>query len=139
MIDKDKLSHWLWPVLLGWAGYFSLLGIPIFHIWLGASIQKIAICAILCCAVQLLFTPLMFAARPTPQLPTGKNGQRMAASIGWIISTMIVLLCCVQYGKAIDQMHLYQRVIIITGTLAVFSTAAIVVGLWARKVSRLRQ
>ncbi len=90
------------------------------------------------CAVQLLFTPLIFAARPTPQRPTGKNGQRMAASVGWIISTVIVLLCCVQYGKEIDQIHLYPRVIIIAGTLAVFSTAAIIVGLWAKKVSRIR-
>jgi hypothetical protein len=63
----------------------------------------------------------------------------MAASMGWIISTAILLLFCVQYGKAIDQAHLNQRIIMIAGTLAVFSTAAIAGVLWVRKVSRLRQ
>jgi hypothetical protein len=138
MLDNNKLSHWFCAGVLGWALYFCFFGIPIFHIWLGASIQKVAICTVLCCALQMLFTPWIFAARPTPQFPTGKIGQRMAASMGWIISTAILLLCCVQYGKAIDQMHLNQRIIMIAGTLAVFSTASIAVILRVRKVSRLQ-
>jgi hypothetical protein len=138
MIDNNKISHWFCSGILGWALYFCFFGIPIFHIWLGASIQKVAICAILCCALQMLFTPLIFAARPTPQFPTGKIGQRMAASMGWVVSTAILLLCCAQYGKAIDQTHLNQRIIIIAGILAVFSTVSIALVLWVRKVSRIR-
>ena len=130
-INKDRLSHWLVLGLLCWTCYFILFGIPIFYILLGVSMLKIGSFMFLCCALQLAVTPWMFTARSTPEHPAGKIGQRAAAAAIWLISTALLLLCYLQYGKTIDTIHLRERIWIVGGIAAVFGMIALLAGIWA--------
>ena len=47
----------------------------------------------------------------------------------WVCSTVILLLCFVQYGKAIDQAHFGERLLIILGIVVAFGLVALGVGI----------
>jgi len=98
LLNKHKLLHWLATVLLAWALYFLLLGIPIFHFCLAVSITKIASFAGIACVVQLAITPWLFSARVTPQNPNGKLARRTVAVIVWFTLFAVQIFCFAQHG-----------------------------------------
>jgi hypothetical protein len=96
LLNNDRLSHWYVGILFGWTVCFLLFNIPIFHLWLGFSIVKIAVSTGICCGVQLAITPWLFSARATPLNPGGLIGQRTAAVFVWYSSTALLLFYYIQ-------------------------------------------
>ena len=132
LIDNNRLSHWLAVGILIWLAYLAFLGLPIFHWGLNVSITKVV--SFFCAAglLQLAVTPWMFWARATPSDPNRRFGHRIAAATVWIGSTGILLLCFLQYGKAIDQARLTERSLLSGGTAIAFGILALVVGIRIR-------
>lgn len=85
MFDSDRISHWYIGSLLSWAAYALVVGIPVFHLWLGVSIARIVSFAAIACVLQWAITPLLFSARRTRQNPTGRFARGAIA---------MILLCC---------------------------------------------
>ncbi len=85
LFDKERLSHWCAAILLAWALYFLVFGIPIFHVLLHIPMSKIGSFTVCACALQLATTPWMFSTRATSRNPRGKIVQRTAAIILWFI------------------------------------------------------
>ena len=79
--------------------------------------------------LQLAVTPWIFWARATPQNPERRFAHRIAAGCVWVFSTLILLLCVIRYGKAIDQTHFNERLLIIVGTFAAFGALALGIGI----------
>jgi hypothetical protein len=131
LIDNDRLSHWLATGVVVWTCYVFFLGIPIFHFGLGVSTKKVILFAIGSCLLQLAVTPWMFWARATQSDPDRRFGHRIGAAVMWIGLTGILLLCFLQYGKAIDQAHVSERFFIIGGTAIAFGTVALTIGVQA--------
>jgi hypothetical protein len=96
LLNNDRLSHWFLGMLLAWAFWVLLLGIPIFHLWLGISIAKIAFTASICCGVQLAVTPWLYSARATVQNADGLVGRRIKAVFIWFSLTTLVLFYYIQ-------------------------------------------
>jgi len=128
IINENRLSHWIAVGILSWAAYFVIFGVLIFHLLLGVSWFKVASFCACCCILQLAITPLIFSARATPEHPTGITSRRITAATLWITSTIILLLCYLQYGKTIDTYEFRQRLLIIAGASISFGIIAYVVG-----------
>lgn len=90
--DNDRLSHWLAGALLSWLMMFSLLGLPIFHLWLKIPTLAIATVTGICCATQLAVTPWLFSARATRENPSGRIAQRGIAVYAWCSAMLLLLL-----------------------------------------------
>jgi len=127
-MDKDRLSHWIVLGFFCWIGYFLFFGLPIFHLLLGVSMFKVGSFFVLCGLMQLAVTPWIFAARPTAQNPNGNSAQRATAAAVWFVSTALLLLFYLQYGKAIDSIHIRGRLLVIGGVTAVFGLIAVLIG-----------
>ncbi|HEY6130103.1 MAG TPA: hypothetical protein VIW23_18165 [Candidatus Acidoferrum sp.] len=80
MFNNDRLVHWFVGALLAWATMF-LLCFPILHFWLKLSTTRVAMFFVICGAVQLVATPLLFSARSTRQNPSGRIAQRATVVI----------------------------------------------------------
>ena len=113
LIDKDRLSHWIACVVFGWSLYCLVLGIPVFHWGLGVSTIRVVSCFAGVGLLQLAVTPWIFWARPTSEEPDRRFAHRIGAVTVWIASTLIFLLHFLQYGKAIDAVHIGERVLLI--------------------------
>ncbi len=90
-LDNDRLSHWFAIAALSWTVSLPVLWIPIFHLWLGAPISKIAICVGIACVSQLAVTPWLFSARATPQNPDCNIAMRSSVVIIWISAFCLAL------------------------------------------------
>jgi hypothetical protein len=119
ILDNDRLSHWFAGAVLGWAVSLPVLWIPIFHLWLGAPIAKVAICAGIACASQLAITPWLFSARATPQNPGGNIARRSVVVIVWISVFCLALFSYVlgQYPRNPSSKLLWSCML---GTVIVF-------------------
>lgn len=128
--NDDRLSYWFAIVILCWLGYLGFLGIPIFHWGMNVSMAKVLAFACACCLLQLAVTPWMFWARATLAEPDRRFGHRIAAAGVWLVSTAIFLLFFLQYGKAIDEEHLNERLVIIGSVGILFGILALTLGVW---------
>jgi hypothetical protein len=79
LFNNERLSYWFASVLLSWAAMFCLLVFPVFHLWLGVPNSRLVTFTSICCVLQLVITPWLFSARPTPQEPNGRFTQRAIA------------------------------------------------------------
>jgi hypothetical protein len=149
LLNNGRLSHWYLGILLSWIVCFLLFGIPIFHLWLGFTIAKIAIALCICCGVQLAITPWLYSSRATPQNPDGLVGRRTAAVFGWFSLTALLLFYYIQRGWPSNPTAQHARIImfvalvvllIILGTLLRYNTRSITIVLrffgGNRRVSR---
>ena len=117
--NNDRLSHWYAMALFTWSLGFVVLGIPIFHQWLGFSIAKIAVSAGIFCGSQLIVTPWLYSARSTSQNPDGLPGVRTAAVVAWLSLTVLVLFYYVQRGWPLNQAAHQARIIMFVSTVAI--------------------
>jgi hypothetical protein len=92
LFDNDRLSHWFGGALFSWLMMFSLLGLPIFHLWLKIPTPTIATVTGICCATQLAVTPWLFSARATRENPGGRIAQRGIAVFAWFSAMLLLLL-----------------------------------------------
>ena len=109
--NNDRISHWYAGALLSWVIFFGVIGIPIFHVLLSASIAKVATYVGVCCGTQLAVTPWFFSARATRENPTGKLARRSVAVIVWITSTALILAFLLQYGQPVNPRNTQLRVV----------------------------
>ena len=98
LLNNDRILLWYVSIFFGWIICFSLLGIPIFHLWLGLSIVKIAVLVGICCGVQLALVPWFYSARSTPQNPDGLIGRRTAVVFVWLSLTTLLVFYSLQRG-----------------------------------------
>lgn len=96
LLNNDRLSNWFLGGLLSWSIFVLILGIPIFHLWLGISIVKIVVSGCICCGVQLVVSPWLYSARATPQNPDGLVGRRTKTVIIWFSLTTLLLFYYLQ-------------------------------------------
>jgi hypothetical protein len=122
LLNNDRLSHWCLGVFFSWIVCFLLFGIPLFHLWLGFSIAKIAISLGICCGVQLAITPWLYSSRATPQNPDGLVGRRAAAVFVWFSLTALLLFYYIQRGwpsnPTAEQARIIMSVALVTKPLA---------------------
>lgn len=125
MLNNDRLSHWCVGAVFAWAGAFGLLGLPIFHLWLGVPIKKIAVFSVLACGLQLVFTPWLFSARSTPQNPIGLRLRRGIAVIVWLSLLDLLFSYFVLRNAAPDSdaRAIFYGVPIVVGTAALIVLA----------------
>ena len=98
LLDNDRLSHWYGVMHFSWTVCFSLLAVPIVHVWLGFSIGSVAVVVGTFGGVQLAILPWLYSARSPPQNPDGLVGRRTAAVFVWLSVTTLLLLCYIQRG-----------------------------------------
>ena len=134
LLNNDRLSHWCLGVFFSWIVCFLLFGIPLFHLWLGFSIAKIAISLGICCGVQLAITPWLYSSSATPQNPDGLVGRRAAAVFVWFSLTALLLFYYIQRGwpsnPTAEQARIIMSValvalLIILGVLLRYNTRSI--------------
>ena len=96
LFNNDRLSHWFLGILLAWALSLLILGIPIFHVWLGVSTATVVFAGCIFCGLQLCVTPWLYSARATAQNPDRLVGRRTKAVRIWISLTTLTLFYFIQ-------------------------------------------
>ncbi|HEY7405510.1 MAG TPA: hypothetical protein VIB39_18430 [Candidatus Angelobacter sp.] len=130
MLKNDRLSHWCVGAVLSWTTAFFLIGLPIFHFWLQASIKKIALFTVLACVLQLAVTPWLFEARASAQNPTGIRSKRTAAVVIWLSLLIFLFNCFVLRDAAPD---FGARVIFLGGPILLGTLTLIIRKIVVRK------
>lgn len=125
--NRDNLLHNLTVVLAGWIVMFLCIGLPIFHLGLSVSLQRIALFCAMSCALQVLITPWLYSSRATNQHPEGKRLQIAAAFAIWATSNLFLFLVFIQYGKAAH----WTATLCFDGLISIiFGAAILVVGMF---------
>lgn len=96
LFDKDRLFCWWGAVLIGWAFVFLAIGIPIFHILLGVSLQTVVFFVCIGCALQIAVTPLAFSARKTSRNPRGNIMRGTVGFVVWLLFFATLVLYYLQ-------------------------------------------
>jgi hypothetical protein len=135
LLNNDRLSHWYLGILFGWTVCFLLLAIPIFHLWLGFSITKIAISVAICCGVQLAITPWLYSARATPQNPDGLVGRRAAVVFVWYSLTALLLFYYIQRGWASNPTAQQARTIMFVALVVFLITLGVLLRYNTRSIT----
>lgn len=137
LLNNDRLFHWFLGGLLSWSICVLILGIPIFHLWLGVSIAKIVVSACICCGVQLGVTPWLYSARATPQNPDGEVGRRTATVFIWISLTTLFLFYYIQRNWPDNAQTHQARIIFSVALPCVLILLGLILHYYIRSIIRL--
>jgi len=84
MLNNDSLLSWCVGAVLGWTLFGALVSIPV-HNGFGVSFSSVVVFVAIQCALQVVASPWMFAARATAANPGGKPGLRAVVVIVWFM------------------------------------------------------
>jgi hypothetical protein len=135
LLNNDRLSHWFFGTLVSWTVFFLIFGVPIFHIWLGFSMAKIAIAVGVCCGMQLAVTPWLYSARITTQNPDGLVRRRAAAVTVWFSLTMLLLFYLVQRGWPHNPAARQARIVMFASLIAFFVAEGVLLRYRSRSIA----
>lgn len=88
MFNNDRVLHWYIGAAVGWTILGALVSIPV-HIIFGIPFLRLAIFLAIQCALQIVVTPWLFAARATVEVPAGKLHLRAVVVIVWFMIAAI--------------------------------------------------
>jgi len=137
IINNDRLLHWFASVIFGWCLFFAVICIPIFHVWLGIPLDRVAIGTGACCAPQLLFLPLLYSARNTTSRPYGIIGRRIAAVIGFLLLSSLSLFWYIQTQWPHSRAANDNRLIVLFSILGLYALMALCAVVFRKAIRRL--
>ncbi len=137
IINNDRLLHWYASVIFGWSLFFAGICIPVFHVWLAIPLGEVAIGTGVCCAPQLLFIPMLYSARNTPNSPYGFIGRRIAAVIGLLLTSTLSLFLYIQTRWPNSGAANENRRIVLFSILGLYGMMALCAIIFKRQARRL--
>jgi hypothetical protein len=125
--NPNSFSHWCIVILLGWTTLGLIVGLPL-YLSVDISGSWVFRFVAVQCALNLIASPWLFAARATTENPHGKPRRFLAAEIIWLTAASVAACLQLLGGDFSDK----AAVCCFIGMPILLGTTALVI-LWLKK------